>query len=55
VLAVYDVGSHEGMPYIVSELLEGATLRDRLQQKTVPRSIDAAAGIASVDGGGDRG
>jgi eukaryotic-like serine/threonine-protein kinase len=23
VLAVYDVGSHESLPYIVSELLEG--------------------------------
>ena len=27
VLAVYDVGSHESRPYIVSELLEGDTLR----------------------------
>ena len=30
VLAVYDVGTHEGSPYIVSELLEGETLGDRL-------------------------
>ena len=30
VLAVFDVGSHEGSPYLVSELLEGETLRDRL-------------------------
>ena len=29
-LAVYDVGSHEGAPYIVSERLEGETLRERL-------------------------
>jgi serine/threonine protein kinase/Tol biopolymer transport system component len=29
IIAVYDVGAHEGMPYIVSELLEGATLRER--------------------------
>src|SRR5688572_24802683 len=27
VLAVYDVGSHRGAPYIVSELLEGESLR----------------------------
>jgi serine/threonine protein kinase len=23
ILAIYDIGSHEGLPYIVSELLEG--------------------------------
>src|SRR5215467_13548894 len=27
ITAVYDVGSHEGAPYVVSELLEGETLR----------------------------
>src|SRR5688572_5208232 len=30
ILAIYDIGSHEGAPYVVSELLEGETLRDRL-------------------------
>jgi DNA-binding beta-propeller fold protein YncE len=30
ILAVHDVGEHEGAPYIVSELLEGETLRERL-------------------------
>ena len=30
ILAIYDVGTHEGSPYIVSELLEGASLRDVL-------------------------
>src|SRR5437899_2013334 len=30
ILAVYDVGMHDGSPYIVSELLEGETLRERL-------------------------
>jgi serine/threonine protein kinase len=30
VLAIYDVGTHEGSPYLVSELLEGETLRARL-------------------------
>jgi serine/threonine protein kinase len=29
ILAVYDIGEHEGAPYIVSELLEGETLRSR--------------------------
>src|SRR5262245_17144501 len=27
ILAVYDVGSHDGTPYVVYELLEGGTLR----------------------------
>lgn len=31
ILAVYDIGSQEGTPYIVSELLQGQTLRERLQ------------------------
>src|SRR5712691_1166923 len=30
ITAVYDVGSHEGAPYVVTELLEGETLRARL-------------------------
>src|SRR5512132_2630162 len=27
ILTIYDLGTHDGSPYIVSELLEGATLR----------------------------
>ena len=30
IVAIYDIGFHEGAPYIVSELLEGKTLRERL-------------------------
>src|SRR5438094_870826 len=30
ILAVYDVGTHDDSPYVVSELLEGETLRERL-------------------------
>ena len=30
ILAVYDIGTHQGSPYIVSELLDGETLRERL-------------------------
>jgi len=30
ILTVYDIGTHEGSPYIVAELLEGQELRDRL-------------------------
>src|ERR1700734_2124310 len=30
ILAIYDLGVHDGAPYLVSELLEGETLRQRL-------------------------
>src|SRR5262249_41410815 len=30
IVAIYDIGMHDGGPYIVSELLEGQTLRQRL-------------------------
>src|SRR5262245_34075514 len=29
ILVVFDVGTHDGAPYLVSELLEGETLRER--------------------------
>jgi serine/threonine protein kinase len=35
VLSVYDVGTEGGTPYVVSELLEGETLRVRIG--TLPR------------------
>src|SRR5207249_5488821 len=49
ILAVYDVGTHEGAPYVVSELLEGETLRDRLSGGglTVRRAIEYARELAS--------
>jgi len=48
ILAVYDVGSHDGTPYVVSELLEGETLRDRLRAGALPRrkAIEFAVQIA---------
>jgi len=30
IVSVYDVGSHDGMPFVVSELLHGETLRERM-------------------------
>src|SRR6266545_2764605 len=48
ITAVYDIGSAEGAPYIVSELLEGETLRGRLGTGTLPprKGIDYAVQIA---------
>src|SRR5262249_44330350 len=48
IVAVHDVGSHEGSPYIVSELLQGETLRERLKRGAVPLSsaLDWAVQIA---------
>jgi RNA polymerase sigma factor (TIGR02999 family) len=36
VLTVHDVGTHEGAPYLVTELLTGQTLRERLQKGALP-------------------
>jgi serine/threonine protein kinase/Tol biopolymer transport system component len=44
ILAVYDIGVHDGAPYIVSELLEGESLRSRLHAGALParKAIDFA-------------
>jgi Tol biopolymer transport system component len=49
ILAVYDVGSHDGHPYLVTELLEGATLREALAHGKLPASkaADIARQLAS--------
>ena len=56
ILAVHDVGSHESAPYLVSELLEGETLRERLSQphaglpvrKAVEYAVQIAHGLAAA-------
>jgi hypothetical protein len=47
-LTVFDVGTTDGSPYIVSELLEGATLRTLLGEQGLPtrRALDYAVQIA---------
>jgi eukaryotic-like serine/threonine-protein kinase len=47
IVAVYDIGWSEGAPYIVTELLQGATLRHRLQkQMPLQKAIDCALQLA---------
>ena len=48
ILAVHDIGSENGSPYIVSELLEGESLRDRLNSGAVPvrKAVEYAVAIA---------
>lgn len=49
ILTVYDLGTHEGVPYIVAELLEGDELREQLNQGAVAsrKAIEYATQIAS--------
>ena len=45
VVAVYDVGLHEGAPYIVSELLHGETLRGK-KERSVSQVARAVSGTS---------
>jgi hypothetical protein len=48
ILGIHDIGAHEGAPFLVSEFLEGETLRERLEAGPLPvrRAIEYALGIA---------
>ncbi|HET6374036.1 MAG TPA: protein kinase [Candidatus Polarisedimenticolia bacterium] len=51
ILTIYDIGTHEGVSYIVSELLEGETLRAQLAagpitiQKALGQALQIAHGL----------
>jgi Tol biopolymer transport system component len=48
VVALYDVGFHDGNPYFVTELLQGETLRERLARGPLPlaTALEWAAAMA---------
>src|SRR5215471_1071438 len=54
IVAVYDVGAAEGVHYIVSELLEGETLHERIAptgmpaRKAIELAIQLANGLAAA-------
>ena len=54
ILAVYDFGTHDGAPYLVMELLEGSTLRQRMGgrplpvRKVVELGLQMAQGLAAA-------
>ena len=58
ILAIHDVGSHEGSPYLVEELLEGQTLREVLKgralapRRAVEVAVQVANGLAAAHGKG---
>ena len=58
ILTVFDVGTHDGMPYIVTELLDGETLRTALRtqrfgvRQSVVWAIEVARALACAHDAG---
>jgi TolB-like protein/tRNA A-37 threonylcarbamoyl transferase component Bud32 len=58
ILAVFDVGAQDGVPYVVTELLEGETLKERMQRgplllrECLDAARQVAAGLAAAHGQG---
>jgi TolB-like protein/Flp pilus assembly protein TadD len=50
ILAIYDVGTDQGVSYCVTELLEGETLRAHLERGAIPWRKAAEIGAALADG-----
>lgn len=48
ILSIFDVGTCDGVPYLVTELLDGEVLRDRLNSGALPlrKAVDIAAQVA---------
>jgi len=50
ILEIHDVGTHEGVPYLVEELLEGDSLRERISRGIVPAREAVAIAIQIARG-----
>jgi Tol biopolymer transport system component len=54
ILTIHDIGTHENSPYIVSELLEGGTLREQIKgtalvpRKAVDYALQITRGLAAA-------
>ncbi|MGA9931350.1 MAG: serine/threonine-protein kinase, partial [Terriglobales bacterium] len=54
ILSIFDIGEASGAPYIVSELLEGQTLRERIRsgplssRKSIDYALQVARGLAAA-------
>jgi eukaryotic-like serine/threonine-protein kinase len=54
ILAIHQMGTHEGSPYLVSELLEGETLREQLKRgklivrKAIDFGVQVARGLSAA-------
>src|SRR5262245_5649382 len=54
VLAIYDVGEQDGVPYVVEELLDGQTLRERLAggplspRRVLEYAVQIGSGLAAA-------
>ena len=48
ILGVYDIGQHQGSPYMVCELLDGETLREKMNDGRMPQrqAIEYASQLA---------
>lgn len=58
IVSIFHVGQHDGRPYIVTELLQGETLRDRLRRgpmrarEACDYGIEMARGLAAAHDAG---
>src|SRR6187549_3417678 len=50
IVALYDVGTDRGTAYVVSELLTGSTLRDRIQEGPIPLRKVVEIGLGILNG-----
>jgi eukaryotic-like serine/threonine-protein kinase len=50
ILAIFDVGTQGGIPYMVTELLHGQTLRESLRKGALPRRIVVEYGMQVAKG-----